>query len=146
MIKYVKGDLLKANQQLIVHQCNARGIMGSGVARQVKEQYPSVYGKYFDMCDSRPRSKLMGEAQIVQIDDKRSIVNLIGQYHFLPRTQRHTDYNALEKGFKQLKIDRPKVDLAMPKIGCGLGGGDWNIVSQLIVDIFDDRTVYVYEL
>lgn len=34
----------------------------------------------------------------------------------------------------------------MPRIGCGLAGGDWSIVEKILNNVFDDRTIYVYDL
>lgn len=148
MIKYVKGDLLNAEQNIIVHQVNCQGVMGSGVAKAIRAKYPEAYRRYFQMYrasfDSRFSDPLLGQAQLITIDDK-TIVNLFGQDNYLPRGITHTSYDALVIGFNEIKSST-KEDLAMPKIGCGLGGGDWKIVSAIIESVFDDRDVYIYEL
>lgn len=58
------------------------------------------------------------------------------------RSGRHTDYAALEKGFDDILnyvIEYDIPEIAMPyKIGCGLGGGDWNIVKSIIEQKFAD--------
>lgn len=144
MIKYVKGDLLNAKQTIIVHQCNAQGVMGSGVAKAIRDKYPRVYEDYRCYFELIPKRKRMGQVQFSNIDGK-TIANLIGQYHYLPRGLQHTDYEALKEGFTTIKLLLVD-DVAMSKIGCGLGGGDWNIVSSIINEVFDDRDVYIYEL
>lgn len=148
MIKYVKGDLLNAEQNIIVHQVNCRGVMGSGVAKAIRDKYPEAYRRYLQMyrasLDSKFSDPLLGQAQLITIDDK-TIVNLFGQDNYLPRGTTQTSYDALVIGFNEIKSST-KEDLAMPKIGCGLGGGDWKIVSAIIESVFDDRDVYIYEL
>lgn len=146
-IKYVKGDLLEANHSLIVHQVNCQGVMGSGVALAIKNKYPVVYDEYMRNCaeSSVFLYKLLGTVQFIEVSDGKEICNLFGQDRFLPRTKRHTSYDALVNGFEQIKKVH-KGDIAMPKIGCGLGGGDWKIVSAIIKSVFDDRDVYVYTL
>lgn len=139
MIKYIQGDLLEAPQKVIVHQCNCQGVMGSGVAFQIRRKYPSVYNVYMKGLS---HSKL-GDFIPAKVDGK-IFINLLGQDHFLPRGVCHTDYAAVRKALESLK-DYCDDDLAMPKIGCGLGGGDWKIMSALIEEIFTDRDVYVYE-
>lgn len=145
-INYIKRDLLEAPQKLIIHQCNAQNVMGSGVAKAIRDKYPHVYEEYRTKFEFIPKAKRMGLVQVVEIDNGRSICNLIGQYHYLPRTIRHTSYDALTQGFEQIKRDYPKEDVALPKIGCGLGGGNWKIVSAILESVFDDRNIYVYEL
>jgi O-acetyl-ADP-ribose deacetylase (regulator of RNase III) len=149
MIKYVKGDLLDAPQELIIHQVNCLGVMGSGLAKAIKDRYPAAFREYNKLCSDDvvvPKNKLLGIAQFVRVYDNRVVCNLFGQFTFLPRTVRHTDYDALRTGFETIKKTYPKIDIAVPKIGCGLGGGDWKIVSTMLEEIFDDRDVYVYEL
>lgn len=46
MIRYIKGDLLETDAPVIVHGCNCQGVMGSGVAKQIKEKYFTVYEIY----------------------------------------------------------------------------------------------------
>ena len=145
MIKYVKGNLLDAEQVLIIHQCNAQDTMGSGVAKAIKDRYRQAYEDYISYFKLIPKEKRMGLIQITKVNDKRSVCNLIGQLNYLPRGQRHTSYDALTKGFEQVKSAYIG-DIAMPKIGCGLGGGNWNKVSEIIERVFDDRDIYIYEL
>jgi O-acetyl-ADP-ribose deacetylase (regulator of RNase III) len=146
MIKYIKGDLLDAPQELIAHQVNCIGVMGSGVAKAIKDKYPIAFRDYNKLCSEGLGLKLLGVAQFVRGSDNRVVCNLFGQFKFLPRNIRHTDYDALKTGFETIKKTYPSQDIAMPKIGCGLGGGDWSVVSVIIESIFDDRDVYIYEI
>lgn len=147
MIKYIKGDLLEAKQEYIVHQVNCQGVMGSGVAKAIKDKYPEVFRHYKRLVKDKQISNkdLLGIVQFVAVSSDKEIVNLFSQDHYLPRTTKHTNYDAMTKGFETIK-ELVAEDLAMPKIGCGLGGGDWKIVSAIIESVFDDRDVYIYEL
>ena len=51
MIHYVKGNLLDSNCDYICHQVNCQGVMGSGIARQIRERWPEVYKDYYDHCN-----------------------------------------------------------------------------------------------
>lgn len=44
MLKHIKGDIFKSNADAILHQVNCQGVMNSGVAKQVREKYPIVFG------------------------------------------------------------------------------------------------------
>jgi len=144
MIKYVKGDLLNASQLILIHQCNAQDTMGSGVAKAIRTKYPKAYREYVEYFRNTPKKERMGKVQF-SINYNKIIANLVGQFNYLPRGVCHTDYEALKEGFTTIKLRYPD-DVAMPKIGCGLGGGDWKIVSAIIESVFDDRDVYIYEL
>lgn len=144
-IIYVKGNLLDAPQQLIAHQVNCQGVMGSGVAKALRDRWPSLFMGYKVFIDQVPHGELLGKTYVHQTFDNKFILNIFSQDKYLPRTVCHTNYQAMEKAFIDLK-ESFAGDMAIPKIGCGLGGGDWDIVSGLIESIFDDRNVYVYEL
>lgn len=145
-IVYVTGNVLDAPQPMIIHQVNCQGVMGSGVAKAIKESYPIVYQSYRWLYNqTENKEQLLGYCQFVDIDDNKTVVNLFSQFDYLPRTKRHTSYDAMVKGFERIK-EVTDGDLAMPRIGCGLGGGDWHIVSAIIESVFDDRQIFVYDL
>ena len=77
MIEIKKGDLLKSNADVIVHQTNCLGIMGSGVAYQIKKKYPQVFQEYYKFCkeyyDNNNLSELLGNVLFVKSDNKISI-------------------------------------------------------------------------
>ena len=43
MIKYIKGDILNVTEGIIVQQVNCFGVMGAGLAKQIRDKWPSVY-------------------------------------------------------------------------------------------------------
>jgi len=147
MIKIVDGNLLDTDAQIICHQVNPYGIMGGGVARQIKEKWPQVFEAYADYCKGMPEAELLGDILSVPIvdndtrDDLRYICNLFGQTD-------KTDYKALQTCLNSVRVLHGDKSIAMPyKIGCGLGGGDWDIVYTMIEDCFEgcDVTLYKWE-
>lgn len=150
-VKYFKGDVLDAPQFLVAHQVNCKGVMGSGVAKAIRDRHPYVFKTYYEFVRfhkgerTAPSKALLGEVQYV-FDSGKVFCNIFSQNEYMPRTECHTDYPAMKKAFQTIKNDYPSEDIAIPRIGCGLGGGDWNIVTQLLDEVFDDRTVYVYDL
>lgn len=152
-VQIIYGDLLQSNAPLIVHQVNCMGVMGAGIAKQIKEQYPEVFAKYTSLTKKYPdnvsRLNLLGKAQFVTTKSGIIVVNLFGQLNY-GRSGRHTDYSALEKGFDDILnyvIEYDIPEIAMPyRIGCGLAGGDWNIVQSIIEQKFADYdgTVKLY--
>ena len=83
------------------------------------------------------------------------MVNLFGQLHY-GRNKKYTDYKALAKSLEQLKYLLKFVDtymyhdtIALPYgLGCGLAGGDWNIVLKTIIKAFEDwdGCINIYQL
>lgn len=155
MITYLKGDLLNSNVDYICHQVNCKGVMGSGIAKQIRERWPWVfvsYRTYCDRCKNRGESPL-GNIWGVRIDrDNRSsqwVVNMFAQEDYGYYGGRFTSYDAFAKCLEAMRDRLPKdKTIGFPKgIGCGLGGGDWSIILHLIKRILEkDFDVYIYEL
>ena len=75
-IKEVRGDLLAYDAKVRCHQVNCRGVMGAGLAKQVKEKYPEAYEQYKALCDQFG-SSLLGHTQFVICHDGTVIANLL---------------------------------------------------------------------
>ena len=146
MVKLVYGDLLDAKETYIAHQVNCYGMMGRGVALQIKNRYPDIFRRYQDYCNEHKVKNLIGRLLLIPTDDGKVICNLFGQERFGYGKQ-YTDIAALSKAMNSLaKIVPTNEPIAMPyMIGCGNGGADWNIVHQLIQDIFKKHTVVLYK-
>ena len=147
-ITIIDGDLFTTEANVICHQTNCQGVMGSGVAKGIKERYPEAYRQYRSLCNKTfPKDKLLGHAQAVHIyDEKKTIYNLFGQEKYGYDGKQYTSHEALEKCFKYVVENKADGDIfAMPyRIGCDRGGGDWNIVYKMIEDIFVDCEVILY--
>lgn len=151
MIKVVEGNILDAKEDIIGHQVNCHSVMGAGLAKQIKLKYPNVYKEYMWYCDSfkNDKQQLLGQCYIVETDnDDKYIANIFGQYGF-GRHERQTNYVALEMGLKNLKRIAHEHDksVALPYgLGCGLAGGSWDIVYEIIDYVFEDHEVTLYKL
>jgi O-acetyl-ADP-ribose deacetylase (regulator of RNase III) len=140
MYQEIKGDLFSIDCDYLVHGCNAQGVMGSGVAKTVKELYPNAFRVYKEFCDSTREKDRLGK--IVISDEKHHItgkpfklVNAITQLNFGKDGKRYVSYDAVGSCFTYLSgIVEPKSVVVLPKIGAGLGGGNWKTISQIIQD------------
>lgn len=136
-IIYYKGDILESGADVICHQVNCKGIMGAGLAKQIRNKYPKVYEQYKDRCYYAVGS-LLGLNQYIQVEDDKWIANLFCQNNY-GRDKCYTDYPALQKSLESLKEDMGICTIALPyRMGCGLAGGDWSIVSEIIVEVFEN--------
>lgn len=144
-IQYVNGDLFSTEILHILHGCNAQGVMGSGVAKIIKEQYFPAYKFYVDQHNEHGLK--LGDAQFVPANGK-VIVNAVTQEFYGRDGRLYVSYDAVAAAMKTanrlLKLSG-YTQLAMPKIGAGYGGGDWDtivaIIEQEMVDV--EPVVYV---
>lgn len=139
MITEKVGNLLIASVQGIVHQCNCFHTMGSGIAAQIKQLYPQAY--IADLQTPYGDAKKLGTFSMAK-DKNKYIFNLYGQFNF--GVGRQTSYDALYDGFVSIRTYAKHNNiktLGLPKnLGCGLGGGNWNIVSTIISEVFKDAS------
>ncbi len=146
MIKYVKGDLMKASEKIIIHGCNAMGVMGSGVAYLIRRDFPGAYKVYRDHYEAH--GLRLGE--VVWAKTRGKIIgNAITQGKFGRDGDRYVDYDAVRSVIRvvnQVCVNCYEHSVALPKIGAGLGGGDWNVISEIIEQEATDFLAVVYEL
>ena len=139
-----KFDLFQTHAKYICHQVNCQARMGSGVAKQVRAKYPEVYNAYVGFCNEERNA--FGQTQFVQANDGKVVVNMFAQSNYGYDGKLYTDYTAFQSCLKRIKLTVPAGEtIAMPfKIGCGLGGGDWNVILGLIQKELSDK--YTVEL
>jgi O-acetyl-ADP-ribose deacetylase (regulator of RNase III) len=138
-IQYVAGDVLTCTQPVLIHGCNDRGVMGSGVARQIRAKWPQVYEAYRVHYDTHGLQ--LGELICVQTPDVM-VVNAITQHLFGRDGGVYVDYAAIEACYQKLNelmAEWQHTEAAMPRVGAGLGGGDWATISEII-----ERTATYY--
>lgn len=144
MVTYVKGNLFKSPAQVLTNTVNCVGVMGKGVALEFKNQYPKMFTDYKSRCNLdqvKPGIPYLWE------DTKSQILNF--------PTKRHWRESSLLQdiidGLKYLaeNYDRMSIQsIAMPALGCGNGGLNWNDVKPQIdkyLGSIPDLDVYVYE-
>ena len=152
-IKIIDGDILTPNTDpnrsvIVCHQVNCMGIMGSGLAWQVARTFPDVYRAYKEKCDAFGAENL-GKIQLCSCLEKSGyiICNVFGQVQY-GRDKRYTDYNALRKAFIRI-YGIPNTTIRIPyHMGCGLAGGNWDKVLEIIQEELIDKgcTVEIWKL
>ena len=128
----------KYSNYALAHQVNCRGVMGSGIAKQVKERFPEVFAEYHKLCSTSNQASLLGDFQIVKTPHRIApVVNLFGQMDFGYNGHTYTDYqefaNSLAGACKELKTVHNTNKVVMPyRIGCCRGGGNWESVLHIL--------------
>lgn len=162
-IQYIVGDATKPvvsdGVRVIAHVCNDIGKWGAGFSGAVTKEHPDAAEFYKAQWRYKKVTPQLGDIQWVFTDADVAVVNMIAQHGVRgvsnPKPIR---YDALEeclsklaKGCQALEdrddlVDKCKVSLHFPRIGCGLAGGSWDVVGELIEDSLWDLDVYVYDL
>jgi len=146
---YVKGNLLESPVHVIAHQVNCLGIMGGGIALQIKNKWPAVFEKYkefiadWEHCNN---DLPLGYCYAVELGKERTIANIFGQKQIGGTCP--TDYGAVKKAFINLKNylisdlqyrEGSQIPVGIPyKMGCGLGGGDWDTYCKVLKELEDE--------
>ena len=148
MITISRGNFLDADVEAIVNTVNCEGVMGKGIALQCKKAFPDNYDAYLKACkkgDVKPGSMFVYETN--QIFNSKYIINFPTKSHW----REFSRYEYLETGLQALlsEIQNRNIrSIAIPPLGCGLGGLDWAVVKPMIMKTFKnapDVEVFLYE-
>jgi O-acetyl-ADP-ribose deacetylase (regulator of RNase III) len=148
-INYIKGDLLSVTSGLIVHGCNAQGVMGSGVALAVRHKYPKAYNDYRTAIFENFLG--LGEVQFVKVSEGLYLCNAVTQEFYGRDNKVYVSYEAIWSIFQAVfSLATHGYTVSIPKIGAGLGGGDWDRILQIIKEQAKEQgyngVLNVYEL
>ena len=146
MIHEKFGDLFKEKDDVIIHGCNCFNTMGAGVAKIVKQKYPEAY-RIDQQTRRGDRNKLGTYTAWTgthhSYDQDITVVNAYTQYRY-GRGVINVDYDSIGEVMNLIKEDyEDKQYMGMPKIGAGLGGGDWNKIWKILKNIFGDNNQIV---
>lgn len=148
-IVYKTGNLLDAQTDVIAHQVNCQSVMGSGVAKQIKEKWPRVYDSYVSYCYDyiTCTHELLGECQLIQINDYQHVANLFGQNYYGKDGKRYTSYDGIYDALVSLASQMENNNMnsvAFPyHMSSDRGGADWSIISTMITAVFKHTDVQI---
>lgn len=127
-----EGNLLRADVDALVNTVNTEGVMGKGLALQFKKAFPDNFAAYERACKSK--EVVPGRMYMVRrFSPPRLIINFPTKTHW--RLPSKLDY--VRDGLVDLVAQIRALDIqsiAIPPLGCGLGGLDWSAVKPLILD------------
>lgn len=152
MSQHCYCDVFDTGADVVAHQVNCQGVMGSGVAKQVRDRFPDVYKLYRKLWHDMKPHALLGMAQLIPVSGSTKdqkplmIANLFGQLDY-GWGLKHTDYGALQHALHELAQEMRKSHLesvALPYgMGCVRGGGDWDLVLPIIERELKDFKVFI---
>ncbi|MEZ6096772.1 MAG: macro domain-containing protein [Pirellulaceae bacterium] len=151
-ITYLTGDATNPEStgpRIIAHVCNDIGGWGKGFVLAISKRWPEPESKYREWFSEREANDFgLGAVQFVAVDEGLWVANMIGQ-HKIKRGDDGTPpirYDAIEKCLHQIAkfaIDH-QATIHMPRIGCGLAGGNWSEIEPLVNQACSEANVPVF--
>lgn len=148
MIKITQGDILSANTDAIVNTVNCVGVMGKGLALQFKKAYPDNYETYKLACEHKAiRTGKMFTFMRKSQSNPKYIINFPTKQHWKDPSK----IEFIDTGLEDLVRVIPYLSIksiAIPPLGCGLGGLEWSVVLPKIKEAMmnlNDVDILIYE-
>ena len=156
VLKFVKGDATLpqgSNMRIILQIVNDIGAYGAGFSGALSKRYPSVESRYKGWWRERYGKLKLGEIQEVQVASDIIVINMISQHGLISKDNpKPFDPDALKvclgEVYKLIGGQKFNAAIHMPRIGCGLGGGTWEEVEEIVQTELIDKgiNVIVYDL
>jgi O-acetyl-ADP-ribose deacetylase (regulator of RNase III)/uncharacterized protein YwgA len=136
-VTFKTGNLFSDKSDALVNTVNCVGVMGKGVALEFKRRWPDNYKVYKKACDSRelrPGRMLIFElANLFGKSEPKFIVNFPTKDHWRAKSKLEYISSGLDALVSDIKKYRIK-SIALPPLGCGNGGLDWNVVRPMMLE------------
>ncbi len=148
MIQYTDVSIFKLPVMAYVNPINCKGAMGKGLALDFKKLFPLNFSYYKKQCTARnvkPGTMLVYKTMLV----KRS-PNFIINFPTKDDWKNPSELQFIADGLKhlvQVCIEENITSIAIPQLGCGLGGLDWEVVRPMIIEAFINQpqiTVFLW--
>ena len=150
-MKIIQGDLIKlaidGHFDVIVHGCNCQNQMGKGIAKTIRQKFPSAYEA--DLETEKGSREKLGTFSTTTVecgDHNLTIVNGYTQFHWRGKGTK-ADYDAIRSVFKGIKLSYSGQRIGYPLIGAGLASGDWDTIEKIIDEelIDEDHTLVKFQ-
>jgi O-acetyl-ADP-ribose deacetylase (regulator of RNase III)/HPt (histidine-containing phosphotransfer) domain-containing protein len=141
MITAAEGNLLQAPVDALINTVNTEGVMGKGIALQFKEAFDLNYRLYRQACkEQRVQVGEMFVTETHELVGPRFIINFPTKRHWKEKSRIEYITDGLED-LKRVIAEHGITSVAMPPLGCGNGGLDWQQVRPLIVQAMAEVAV-----
>lgn len=148
-IEYTNGDATSPKSErpkIMVHICNDVGGWGKGFVVAISAKWKAPETKYREWYYTKDNFEL-GGVQFVQVEEDTWVANMIAQ-HKLNKDEEGNPpirYDAVEMGLKKVAAFAIKMNASihMPRIGCGLAGGKWEMIEPIILRQLSEKNIAV---
>lgn len=148
MIEYKNDDILKEDAEAIVNTVNCVGVMGRGIALQFKKAYPANFKSYATACkrgEVQPGRMFVFKTE--KLINPRFIINFPTKRHWRGKS-RMEDIESGLQALVEVICENNIQSIAIPPLGSGLGGLNWEAVKQLLEEALQslkDVRVIIFE-
>lgn len=143
-IKSMSGNIFDSECDILVNPVNIMGVSGAGLAKQFKRRFPESQIKYELFCSNG----VLGIGHLLHTEEKgKQVVYFPTKSHWKDPSKMEYIESGMAALARYLKSRTP-TSIAIPMLGCGLGGLDWNEVKPVIVSHLEGLkglTVELYE-
>jgi O-acetyl-ADP-ribose deacetylase (regulator of RNase III) len=148
-IIYIKGDAtnpVAIGNKIIVHICNDIGGWGKGFVMALSKKWKAPEKQYRDWFASKDNFSL-GQVQFVRVEEDLWVANVIGQHKINKDENGNAPirYEAIKEAlFKVTSFAiQNEATIHMPRIGCGLAGGKWEVIEPIIQETISKKDIEV---
>ena len=132
-------NLFGIKKGIICHQVNCQNVMGAGLAKAIYEQFPIVKKEYHKSFKNFSKSDIFGKYFLVELSSELFVANIYSQFKYGNSNKTgiiYTDIKTLIYAIKNIGEKYYKYNIYIPeKIGCGLAGGNWELVKNEIKNL-----------
>ena len=148
-MREVEGDITFSSADCIVSAANCVGVMGRGVAKAIKSKFPWSFPHYKSVCDRKelqPGAILALRLDVYPEEGMPTIIHLATKNHWRNPSKIEWVISGCNELRHFLEMKRIK-SVAIPRLGCGLGGLSWDIVKPEMEEVFSgiDCEIMIYE-
>ena len=148
MVKFLKGNMFEVDVDALVNTVNTVGIMGKGIALQFSRAFPEIVKPYKDACESgQLKVGSVFTVKLSMLEGPKYVINFPTKKHW--KGNARIDF--IQSGLRALvnEIQRLGIkSVAVPPLGCGLGGLRWSDVKREIesaLGVLGNVDVLVFE-
>lgn len=136
MIEITKGNLIETDAEALVNTVNCVGYMGKGIALQFKKAFPENFRVYEQACKKKQvKPGKMFVFETGSMLNPKYIINFQTKRHWRGKSKLEDIESGLKALVKEIR-ERSIRSVAVPPLGCGLGGLDWEVVRPMIEEAF----------
>lgn len=144
------GSMFDSDAEVYVNPVNTMGVSGAGLAKHFAQRFPDGQKMYEEAC----QKGLLDVGKIYPViakDVYKGTSNIVVYFPTKRSWMKNSELSYVRDGLVKLRrwlLDFYQTPIAVPALGCGLGGLDWNEVKPLIIEYLGDlpeTSVYLYE-
>lgn len=145
-IIYKTGNIFTSEAPIIGHGVNAEGAMGSGIAVQFKQRYPKMHTFYKNLCATTTQPEQLAGQVAMWVEDFYTgqdpyiVANIFSQVKMGANAKYEWAFEGIKSSIIFAEVNGHDT-IALPQIGCGVGGLDWPVMSRSIERYFSQAPV-----